>query len=273
MGLDFTSSFFLLDAGGVGGVRGSYGPLGQVQPAVRCLCKQIALKHSQAHLFTHCPWLLSSCGVEQLLQRPYVPWRLQCLLLALYRVNLLTSSIDLQYISTRDTEVRVVVKCLVNHWGASFLKPMPGIWWNYHLPASSWESHTDKRCQSKNPWMHIQRLYSIIYELCGGGGISGASISAFSWEFPQWKKNQNFFPAMGIWLQSQCFGLPTGDRLHFTSLESLCLFRDVMPNLITRVQSWKCGQEDKKIFRYMGKTESFEAERENYNKKCWRDRH
>lgn len=212
-------------------------------------------------------------GVEQLLQRPYVPWRLQCLLLALYRVNLLTSSIDLQYISTRDTEVRVVVKCLVNHWGASFLKPMPGIWWNYHLPASSWESHTDKRCQSKNPWMHIQRLYSIIYELCGGGGISGASISAFSWEFPQWKKNQNFFPAMGIWLQSQCFGLPTGDRLHFTSLESLCLFRDVMPNLITRVQSWKSGQEDKKIFRYMGKTESFEAERENYNKKCWRDRH
>lgn len=67
------------------------------------------------------------------------------------------------------------------------------------------------------------------------------------------------------WLQAWCFRLSAGDSLHFTMLESLCLFRDVIPSLITRVQSVKCAKEDGNVQINGGNRRLCDRERENNN--------
>lgn len=61
------------------------------------------------------------------------------------------------------------------------------------------------------------------------------------------KRNPNPLPHSGAGLQARCSGLSTGHRLPFTILESLCLCRNVIPNLITRAQRSKCGTEEKNV--------------------------
>lgn len=160
-------------------------------------------------------------------------------------------------------------QCLVYPWGASFLKRMPGRWWNYHLPASFSESHAGRQ---RIPIKETLASYpeTLQYQPWTLGAYTALSSLLLLRVAPVKEKSRSppihegLATVMVLWA-------PMGHGLHCTRLESLCLFRDVILNLITRVQSWKCGQEKKKIF---GKMEGFEAERDNNNnKKHWRNLH
>jgi len=94
---------------------------------------------------------------------------------------------------------------------------------------------------------------TITYQTCTLRGCKRGFQVCFWLRVVPMKEKPRSLATQGSWLQSWHFGLSTGDSLHFTMLENLCLFRVVIPNLITRVQSRKCAKEDRKCSDKQGK--------------------